>query len=132
MNLHNIKLFVGIFVLFVYVSIGIFGLIQFNHMVETPMINCPYAQNGSSLCENSLEHINDWRQFSNAIFYSLLILSFLILGSSLYFFNKQFFFNQKPTLFYKWILYLDNKKLYKQPNRIIKWLSLLENSPSFS
>ena len=88
MNLHNIKLFVGIFVLFVYVSIGIFGLIQFNHMVETPMINCPYAQNGSSLCENSLEHINDWRQFSNAIFYSLLILSFLILGLSLYFFKS--------------------------------------------
>lgn len=131
MNLQNKKLLIGAFVLLAYISIGIFGLFQFSHMSETPMVNCPYTQNGSSICENSLNHIQDWRQFSNAIFSPLFIFSFLILGIILYFFNKQNFLNQKQY-FYKWKYYLDNKKLYSYQNKIIKWLSLFENSPSFS
>ena len=111
-----------------YISIGIFGLFRFSHMSETPMVNCPYSQNSFSVCEDSLDHINKWLQFSNVIPSSLFV--FLFLGLILYFFNKQNFLNQRQY-FCKWKYYLDNKKLLACPNRIIKWLSLLENSPSF-
>ena len=131
MILKNSKLFIGAFVLLAYISIGIFGLFKFNHMSETPMANCPYTQNSFSLCENSLTHINDWRQFSNATFPSLLVLSLLVLGIILYFFGKQNLLNQKQY-FYKWKYYLNRKKLYTYEERIIKWLSLFENSPSLS
>ncbi len=135
MSLHTKKLFIDSFVLLAYISIGIFGLLQFSHttqMDEKPMVNCPYANNGYSICENTLSHINNWRQFSNITFSSLFIFSLLILGIILYFFGKQNFFNQPPRLFCRWKHYLNNKKLYSYSNRIIKWLSLLENSPSFS
>ena len=131
MSLYKAKSFIGIFILLVYISMGIFGLFKFNHMSEIPMTNCPYIQNSYSVCENSLDHINNWRQFSNATISSLFIFLLLILGIILYFFSKQNFFNQKPYLFYKWKLYLDNKKPSDYLNKIIKWLSLLENSPSF-
>lgn len=129
-KLHNTKLFIGLLILLAYIGIGVFGLLKFNHMTPTPMTNCPYAQNGSSVCENSLNHINDWRQFSNVISPSLFVFSFLILGIVLYFIGKQNFLNQKHY-FYKWKYYLDNKQLYSSPNKVIKWLSLLENSPAF-
>jgi hypothetical protein len=128
MKLHNAKFFLGLFILLAYISIGIFGLFEFNHPVTTPMVNCPYAQNGSSVCKNSLDHINDWRQFSNVTFSLLFIFSFLILGIILYFFDQQNFLKQKQY-FYRWKYFLDNKKL-SYPKEIIKWLSLFENSPS--
>ena len=61
MILQNKKFLISIFILLAYTSIGILGLFEFNHMSETPMVNCPYTQNGSSICENSLDNINDWR-----------------------------------------------------------------------
>lgn len=131
MILKNKKLFIGIFILLAYISIGIFGLFKFNHMTPVPMINCPYAQDSYSVCENSLDHINNWRQFSNTIFTSLFIFSLLILGIVLYFFGKENLFNQKQY-FYKWKYYLNNKKLYTFQKRVIKWLSLFINSPSLS
>ena len=134
MSFRNIKLFLGFFVLITFLSIGVFGLLQFNHIdhsVETPMINCPYSENGYSICENTLDHIAKWQQFLNVIFPSLLIFSLLILGIVLYFFGKQNFLNQKQY-FYKWKYYLDDTKSYTYQERIIKWLSLFENSPSFS
>ena len=131
MSLFNTKLFIGLFILLAYISIGVFGLFQSSHISETPMMNCPYADNGSSLCVNSLNHINNWRQFSNVTLFALFIFSFLILGIVLYFLGKQNFLNLKQY-FYKWKYFLDNKVLYKSPNKIIKWLSLLENSPSFA
>lgn len=127
----NKKLFLGIFILLAYISIGIFGLVKLDHMSNIPMENCPYAQNAYSLCETSLDHINNWRQFSNAIFPTLSLLSFLILGIILYFYNKQNFLKQSQY-FYRWKYYLYNKKLDTYNNKIIKWLSLFENSPSLS
>jgi len=131
MSLFNTKLFIGLFILLAYISIGVFGLFQSSHISETPMMNCPYAENGFSVCENGLNHVNNWRQFSNTIFPSLFIFLILILGIVLYYFSKQNFLNLKQY-FYKWKYFLDNKVLYKSPNKIIKWLSLLENSPSFA
>ncbi|MFA5932262.1 MAG: hypothetical protein WC793_02695 [Candidatus Paceibacterota bacterium] len=130
MNFRKTKLFIGLFILLAYIGIGVFGLFKFNHMNSTPMANCPYALNGSSVCDNSIDHINDWHQFSNVVFPSLFLLSFLALGIFLYFFSKENFLNQKQY-FYKWRYYLDNKKFYSYQNRIIGWLSLLENSPAF-
>ena len=133
MNLSAAKLFLGFFILFAFVGIGVFGLLQFNHAdhsAEAPMANCPYTGSGYSICQNTLNHINNWRQFSNVTFSAFSIFSFLILGIVLYFFGRNFL-NQKQY-FYSWKYYLYNKKLYTSPNRIIKWLSLLENSPSFS
>ncbi len=131
MNLLKVKSFLGVFVLLAYISIAVFGLVKLDHMSETPIMNCPYAQNSFSLCENGFDHINNWQQFSNTIFASLFIFSFLILGTILYFFGKQNFLNERQYL-YKWKYYLYNKKLNTYSNRIIKWLSLFENSPSLS
>lgn len=131
MKLHNLKLFIGFFVLFAYMAIGVFGLFKFSHAVETPMVNCPYTQNSFSVCKNSLDHINEWQQFSNSTFSTLYVFSLLILGIVLYFLNKQSFLKWKQY-FYQWQYYLYNKKLYTYPNKLTKWLSLLENSPSFS
>ena len=131
MKLYNAKLFFGFFVLLTYISIGVFGLFELSHATEMPMANCPYAQNSFSVCENSLDHINNLQQFSNITFPSLFTFLLLTFGLVLYFYGKQNFLNQKQY-FYKWKYYLDNKKLYSYSNRIIKWLSLFENSPSLS
>lgn len=125
------KLIIGVVILIAFISIGIFGLFEFNHMTSAPMINCPYTQNNSSVCENSLNHINDWRQFLNVIFPSLLALSLLVFAIILYFFDWHKFLNQKQH-FHRLKYYLDNNKLLASPNRIIRWLSLLINSPSFN
>ena len=131
MTARNIKLFRGFFILFAYISIGVFGLFKFGHTNKMPMANCPYSQNSYSICENNFDHINNWRQFSNTIFSSLFIFSFLIFLIIFYFFNQRNFLRQKQH-FYKWKYYLYNKKLDIYPNRIIKWLSLFENSPSIN
>lgn len=125
----NIKLFIGVSVLLAYISIGVFGLFKLDHKIEMPMDNCPYTQNGYAICENSLDHINNWRQFSNGTFSSILILSFLALGLVLYFLNTRSFLNQEEY-FYKWKYYLYSKKLFRKKEIIIKWLSLFENSPA--
>ena len=130
MDFPKTKFLISVFLLFAYLSMGVFGLLKFNHISETPMTNCPYAENGFSVCENSFNHINDWRQFSSATFPSLSILLFLILGIVLYFFGRNLL--SQKQYFYSWKYYLYNTKLYISPDRIIKWLSLLENSPSFS
>lgn len=129
MSLNKAKLFLGILILLAYVSIGVFGLLKFSHTSEMPMPNCPYSQGGFSLCENNFAHLNNWRQFSNAVLPFVLVLSLLALGVILYFYNKQNFLKQTQYL-YRWKYYLYNKKLYTYPDRIIKWLSLFENSPS--
>ncbi len=131
MSLHKSKLFIGVFVLLAYIGIGIFGLFSFNHMTGTPMTNCPYAQNTSSVCKNSIDHINDWRKFSNATFSSLFVFSLLILGLILYFYDKLNFLKQRQY-FYRWKYYLYSEKLYTYKQEITKWLSLFENSPSLS
>ncbi|HEY4512971.1 MAG TPA: hypothetical protein VJH06_00430 [Candidatus Paceibacterota bacterium] len=132
MLLRNTKLFIGLFIVFAYINIGVFGLISFNranHEADTPMVNCPYTENGYSICENTLEHVSRWQQFSNVISPSLFI--FLILIAVLYFIGKQNALSQK-RYFYRWKHSLYNKKLYSYNEEIIKWLSLFENSPSFS
>lgn len=131
MKLGNLKFFVGVLILLAYLGIGIFGLVKFSHMPKTSMSNCPYAENGFSVCDNGIDHINDWRQFSSVTPSSLFIFPFLIFGIVLYFFGKQNLLNQK-RYFYRWKHYLDNKKLYSSQNKIIKWLSLFENSPTLS
>jgi hypothetical protein len=130
MKLYNPKLLIGIFILLAYISIGVFGLLQFNHMTEAPMENCPYTQNGHAICKDKLDHISSWQQFSNFIFPTLLVLLLLVSGIGLYLFGKKNLLNQKPYLFYKWKDYLDNKKSYLYLEKINRWLSLLVNSPS--
>ena len=128
----NTKLLLGFFALIAFISIGVFGLFQFNHAihpVETPMSNCPYTANGYSICQSTLNHINNWQQFSNIISPSLFIF-FILLFAILYIFDQKFL-NQKKH-FYRWKYYLDNKKLYSYSDTITKWLSLFENSPSLS
>lgn len=135
MNFYRTKFLISAFILLAFMSIGVFGLLQLNPMSnhvseEAPMANCPYAENSYSVCQNGFDHINNWRQFSNTVLPSLLIFSVLILGVILYFLNRQNYLRQIALLFRKWKIYLDNKKLLSSPDKIIKWLSLFENSPS--
>jgi len=132
MSLHNKKLFIGAFILLAYISMGVFGLLQFGHVSEMPMEDCPYTQNTSAICGNSIDHINNWHQFSNVILSSVFVSFLLIFGMVLYFFDKQHFLSQQPRLFYKWKHYWDVQKFYSHFNQLNKWLSLFENSPSLS
>ena len=132
MSLRNKNLFLGILVLLAVSSMGIFGLFSFghsNHAVETPMVNCPYAENSFSICRSSLEHINNWKQFSNVILPVLLVFSILLSVVSDIFDQK--FLNQEKH-FYRWRYDLDNKKLHTYREKITRWLALFENSPSLS
>ncbi len=131
MVLRNTKLFIGIFILLAYLSIGVFGLFKFTHASEMPMPNCPYAQGDYSVCKNSFDHINNWRQFSNVTLAQLIVFSLLLLGIILYFYNKHNFSKQNQY-FYRWKYYLYDKKIGTYDNKIIKWLSIFENSPPLS
>ena len=120
--------------IFSFIGIAVFGLLQFSHASHTPeapMINCPYAENSYSICQSSLDHIKNWRQFSNVIIPSLSIFSLLVLGIVLYLFGKQNLLKQNQY-FYKWKYFLYDQKLHTYKERIIKWLALFENSPSLS
>lgn len=124
------KLLISLLVLSAFISVGILGLLQMSHSSTTaPMANCPYSLNAFSVCSNDFEHINNWQQFSNVVFPSLLVLSLLIFGTILYFLDKRNIL-QTQEYFYTWKYRLYSQKLYECPNRVIKWLSLLENSPS--
>ena len=130
MNLRNKRFIVGVLILIAFVGIGVFGLMPFthaSHAAEAPMVNCPYERGGFSLCDNSLIHIDNWKQFSNFILPSLLIL---LLAFALIWHFVSDFFNQEKY-FYRNKYYLDNKTLYSYQKIITKWLSLFENSPSF-
>lgn len=130
MSLRNIKLFIGVLIILTYIGIGVFGLLQTSyHVIEVPMNNCPYALNSHSVCDNGLSHINNWKQFSNFIFPTLLIISLLFLAVVLYFFDRNKFLRQNLRLFHRWTQYLDDKFLYLYRRKIIYWLSLFENSP---
>ena len=131
MSLRKAQFLIGIFIFLAYIGMGVFGLFQFDHITGTPMPNCPYAENGSAICKDSLSHINNWQQFANITFSPLFTLSLIILGIILSVLNKQNFLNQKWRL-YKWKYYLYKKELYSYSQEIIKWLSLFENSPSLS
>ena len=132
MRFGKTKMFIfsAIFMLFAYIGIGVFGLLQYNSMAEMPMADCPYAQNSYALCENVLDHIADWQQFSNVTIPSLLMFSLLILGIVIYFFDKQNILNQVQRLFYKWKYYINSKFSKIAFGKIIRYLSLFENSPS--
>ena len=125
MRLHQRKSFIAIFILLAYISIGVFGLFQFNHTTGMAMADCPYTQGSFSVCSSNLEHIDHWHKFSNTTFTSFFILALLILGIILYFLDTQDFFD---THFYKWKYYL-KIKLSTYLAIITKWLSLFEHSP---
>ena len=88
---HNMKLFIGSFILLAYIGIGVFGLLRFSHMSAIPMANCPYSENSFSVCDSGFNHINNWQQFSNVTFSAVFMFSFLILGLVLYFFGNKIF-----------------------------------------
>src|SRR3989344_6074823 len=119
----NTKLLIGFFALIAFISIGVFGLFQFNHAihpVETPMSNCPYTANGYSICQSTLNHINNWQQFSNITITSLFVFLLLISGFILYFIGKLRLPHFRPALS-RWKHYLNNKKTYIPGEEFIKW-----------
>ncbi len=133
MSIWKNNFIIGSLVLLAFVSVGVFGLVGWSHTTsstETPMMNCPYAENGFSVCENTLDHISGWQQFSNVTLMSLFALYLFVSGIILYFIGKHNFFNEKQY-FESWKYYLDIKILYSPKEEIIKWLSFFENSPSF-
>lgn len=129
MSLQNTKLFIGGILLLAYVSIGVFGLFQFNHTNKVLMNDCPYSLNTYSICKDSIDHINNWHIFSNAVFPALIILSIILFIITSYFFDRNKFFRQNLGQFYEWAYDLDDKFFQIYHRKITYWLSLFENSP---
>ena len=130
MSLQKNNLIIGAFILMAFVGVGVFGLLSFSHAspgTEAPMMNCPYTESGSAMCENTFDHIAGWQQFSNIITPALFTL--LLLAVVLYFLNRHEFLNQEHA-FYVWKYSLYDKKLHSLQVNIIKWLALFINSPS--
>lgn len=125
MKNHIAKLFIGGFLLLIYISIATFGLYQLGHSAEMSKGECPYMQNSYALCNNSFGYINGWQQFSNVVINPIFILAILVVSSYLYIIKKL------PINFYKRRLFVSNKKTYLYFHKIIRWLSLFENSPQF-
>lgn len=121
------NLIIGVIIFLAFFSTAIFGLVQFEHKNGTPMVNCPYAESGSSFCQNVLEHVKNWQQFSNVLISSFFALLFalgmflhVIRGAA----SSRFRFLRRQYYFH-------TKKLSKYWSDITSWLSLFENSPSF-
>lgn len=121
-------LFIAALAILAYSSIGVFGLLHLNHSGEMPMMNCPYSQGGSAICKNTLDHINDWREFSLAIILPVLLFSILA-------FTVLFFFKLRDYL--KLLQYQPNFE--RDPEKqgitlffsiLTRWLALFENSPN--
>lgn len=134
-SVNRIRSFIGIAIVLAYMSIGVFGLFQMNdHKFMAPTNDCPYALNSHALCDNGLSHINNWREFSNVVFPTLLTLSIILtiifFAEALNFFDRNKFLRQKLCLFYKWTQYLDDKFSHISKAKIVRWLSFFENSPS--
>jgi len=123
MKLRNLK-FIGILILLAYLGIGVFGLFPFSHASQMHTTNCPYALGSSSVCQNNIEHIDHWLKFSNTTFKSQFVFSFLILGIILYLFNAGSFLDPKRYFYVR-----KRDTTYTSLEKIIKWLSLFENSP---
>src|SRR3989344_1217898 len=127
MSLRKNNFIIGVSVLLAFIGVGVFGLLPLGHAehgMETPMTNCPYTEGGFAICENTLDHIAGWQQFSNIIYPTLFVL--LVLAGILYFIGKQNLSNQGRR-FFRRKSYLHNKKLHSYQEDIIKWLALFEN-----
>ena len=131
MNIRNAKLLIGLLVLFAYVSMGVFGLFESDHTAALPMDNCPYSSNGFSVCANGLDHINKWQQFSNTPPTKLFTFLLLAVGIVLYLLGNKNHPNYRPN-FDAWRFYIKKKPLHIHLDTLTHWLSLFENSPSFS
>jgi hypothetical protein len=132
MSFGKNNLIIGAFVLMAFIGVGVFGLFPLGHAAhgaEAPMSDCPYTENGSSLCENTLDHIAGWQQFSNIIIPALFII--LALAAVFYLVGSSGLLDQKQN-FYRWRHYLYQERSSSYEQAIIKWLSLFENSPSLS
>lgn len=115
--------YLGAILLVGFIGMAIFGLLQFGHADDAPMVNCPYAEGGFALCDNSLGHINNWQQFLNVIFPTILVLA---LAVAVIYFTPDF---NPPKYFYRYKFDFRPKFAYSQ--NITKWLALHENSPTF-
>ncbi|MFA7192296.1 MAG: hypothetical protein WC089_03305 [Candidatus Paceibacterota bacterium] len=128
----HIPILIATFALMGYLFVSMFGLLQFDRTAGVMMDNCPYTQNNYSICENVFDHINNWQQFSNVIIpasFLSVLLAFVII---FFFINRKDFLQQVLRLFYRWKYYLYNKKFNTRLYKVIKWLSLFENSPSLA
>jgi len=132
MNLQSVKLFSGILILLLYISIGVFGLFQFGHTTNIPMENCPFTEGNFSACNNTTEHINNWQQFSNVVVPAFFVFTFFIFNIALYFLYTQKISHYILSLLYKYKYSLKKKFLQTSLQKIARYLSLFENSPSLN
>ncbi len=128
MNLIKKQSFIAVSILVAYMTIAVFGLLQFGHTEGMAMAGCPYAQGSFSVCEDSFEHIDHWHQFSNVTFSSFFTFSLLIFGLFLSFFITHKIFTR---YFYRYKFYI-KRKLFTFKEVLTEWLSLFENSPPVS
>lgn len=106
-----------------FAGMAVFGLLQFSHAGEMPMINCPYAEGGFALCDNGLNHISNWQQFLNVIFPVVLAL---VLALGLAVAVKDFLNPEKYFYRYR----SEPQPVFAYSQYLTKWLALHENSPS--
>lgn len=134
MKFQRKNLIIGALILLAFFGAGALGLFQFSHSgmtMEAPMVNCPYSQNGFSVCVNELDHIGSWQKFLNVVFPSIAFISILFLGIVLHLLNKRNILLQEAyTERFRYDLY--KEKVKSRPDNISRWLSLLENSPSLT
>lgn len=130
---------IAIFVFIAFMSMFVFGITSITNMNmdQNANNNCPIALGGDSTCppgllETTIHHLSIYQSFFN-IFISenvFLLASLIIFLAFLYLFNKRLIF-EFNILDFSRCLYPKKKFRSFKSRKIIKWLSLFENSPSF-
>ncbi len=117
---NQIFKFFAIFVLFLYITVPIFGFLSINNMDHSHNMHfglisdCPYVENGSSFCPlNLFSHLNIFKNLY-LVFFDILIIFYLPL---LFLFFNYILFDLrvlKLLLYKKRFIYQKIKFLYQE------------------
>lgn len=124
-----------------FISMVIFGLIFLMDMNMDQDSNheCPFAVLGSEICVTgilgiAIHHISFYQYSSNIIVSKNIFVQLILIISCAIFWLliRRLFLNQEPSLIYLIKCHLKDRCSSPKSEKIIRWLSLFENSPSIS
>ena len=127
------KKYIAILIFISFLGLAAFSVVGFGHRMNgaAPMDNCLNSQVDGTPCPTSLmaslvHHTATYQTLFNTLIPSLILFLIFI---SVVFLDKNLTNPELKFLYQK----LSNFKLikYKARQKLISWLSLLENSPSF-
>jgi len=123
-----------LFFLIIFLSVIFFGLSIVTHNLDENMTKgCPFPSFKMFVCPqniliSTIHHLSEYNSFLNVpITYNLVFL--IIFSIAIYIFkhDRDLFLPK----FQQWVIYLHNPQvIFSDNQKILRWLSFFENSPS--